>query len=236
MTTLVVLPGLDGLVTLSSAFVEAVRPSFDSIVTVSYPSNQSLGYGELETFLRGSLPTEAPYILLGQSFSGPIALAVAASRPKDLVGLVLSTTFCQCPVPVLSPLASLARLAPIRLLPRVLLSWWLLGRWATPQLESALQSSLRAVEPAVLRCRAVSALRVNVASRLSAISVPVLYLQASEDRLLSRTAGAQILAAIPHADVINILGPHLLLQSAPKACAQAVAKFAKKAERDALSQ
>lgn len=226
VTTLVVLPGLDGLAHLSSAFVEAARPSFAQVVAISYPSDQVLGYEELAAYVQKNLPKEGCYVLLAQSFSGPIALAIAASQPRGLIGLVLSTTFSQNPLPWLSPLASVARVAPVRLLPRVLLSWWLLGRWATRQLESELQRSLRAVKPSVLRSRAVSALSVNVSSYLTAISMPVLYLRASEDRLLSRTAGMRILESIPHAEAANIAGPHLLLQAAPEACAEVVARFA----------
>jgi pimeloyl-ACP methyl ester carboxylesterase len=220
---LVVLPGLDGLAALSSAFVEAVRPSFDQVVAISYSSDEALGYKELETYVRGALPTGAPFVLLAQSFSGPIALSIAASRPHGLIGLVLSTTFSKSPLPGLSPLA---RIAPVRSLPRALLSWWLLGRWATQQLESVLCSSLRAVESDVLRSRAASALSVNESPHLNAISIPVLYLQASDDRLLPRSAGARVLGAIPHAEAASIGGPHLLLQAAPAACAEVVAKFA----------
>lgn len=226
MTALVVLPGLDGLANLSSAFVESARPSFDSVVAVSYPPDQALSYAELDAFVRESLPRKTPYVLLGQSFSGPIALSIAASQPPGLMGLVLSTTFSQSPLPWLSPLASLARIAPVRSLPRALLSWWLLGRWATPQLESALQSSLEAVKPSVLRSRAASALRVNVSSRLKSISTPVLYLRASNDRLLSRAAGARIVGVLPRAEVADVAGPHLLLQASPAACADIVARFA----------
>ncbi len=211
---------------LSSVFVAAARSTFDSVVTVSYPADQVLDYGELEALVRNSLPKETPYVLLGQSFSGPIAIAIAARQPSGLMGVVLSTTFSESPVPWLSPLASLVRIAPVRLVPRALLSWWLLGRWATPQLESMLQSSLQAVKPAVLRSRAASALRVDVSSRLKAVSTPVLYLRASDDRLLSRAAGVRILKAIPHAEAADVVGPHLLLQASPAACADIVARFA----------
>jgi len=227
---LVVLPGLDGLAVQSDAFVEVARSRFESVVAISYPPDRILDYGELEAFVRDLLPNEKPYILLGQSFSGPIALAIAASRPPGLIGLVLSTTFSRSPLPWLSPLASLARLAPVRMLPRALLSWWLLGRWATPQRQSALQRSLRSVEPAVLRSRAANALRADVSSRLGAISMPVLYLRASADRLLSAAAGARIVASIPRAEGKEIPGPHLLLQAAPEACAEAVAAFASRFE------
>jgi pimeloyl-ACP methyl ester carboxylesterase len=89
-----------------------------------------------------------------------------------------------------------------------------------------LQSSLQAVKPAVLRSRAASALRVDVSSRLKAITTPVLYLRASDDRLLSRAAGVRILGAILHAEAADVVGPHLLLQAFPEACAEIVARFA----------
>ena len=86
--------------------------------------------------------------------------------------------------------------------------------------------SLLAVEPPVLRSRVVSALEVDASLFLSAISVPVLYLQATQDRLLSRSVGARIFATIPNVEVVEIVGPHLLLQCAFEACAEAVARFA----------
>ncbi|HEY0661034.1 MAG TPA: hypothetical protein VGD21_06930 [Lysobacter sp.] len=119
----------------------------------------------------------------------------------------------------------MARVAPVRSLPVSVLSWWLLGRWATPELQSSLRAALASVAPAVLRSRAASALRANVAARLDAVCVPVLCLRATDDRLLSSAASAQIMAAISHASLVDIPGPHLLLQAAPEACAQAVAAF-----------
>jgi pimeloyl-[acyl-carrier protein] methyl ester esterase len=225
MTALVVLPGLDGTTEMLPAFIAAARPAFTSVAAIAYPRDQVLGYAELEAFARSALPTRVPFVLLGESFSGPVALAIAADPPPGLVGLVLSTTFSQSPVPWLSPFAALARFAPVRGVPVPVLSWWLLGRWATPELESLLRAALSSVAPAVLRSRAASALRANATARLGAIPVPVLCLRATEDRLLSPVASARILAAVPRVSVVDIAGPHLLLQAAPEACAQAVAEF-----------
>jgi pimeloyl-ACP methyl ester carboxylesterase len=226
MTHLVILPGLDGTAALQSAFVDAIDSAFESVIVVSYPADRILDYSELELLARAALPHGVPFVLLGESFSGPIALSIAADPPPDLVGVVLSTTFARSPVPLLSPLASFTRFAPVRTLPLSLLSWCLLGRWATPQLESSLEDALLSVAPAVLRSRAAIALRVNVASRLRAISIPMLYLRATEDRLLSRSAGHQIRSVAPNVKSIDIDGPHLLLQASPQASALAVSNFA----------
>jgi pimeloyl-ACP methyl ester carboxylesterase len=226
MPALVVLPGLDGTATLLSDFVEAAGIAFDSVMTISYPRDQALDYGELESVARRSLPSDSSYFLLGESFSGPIALSIAASAPPGLAGLILSTTFAKNPVGALRPFASLTRFAPVRVLPLAVLSWWLLGRWSTPKLRGLLRTALGSVAPAVLRVRAASALRSDVTGCLGKIAVPVLYLRASEDRLLSSTVGDRLLAAMPHATLVTIIGPHLLLQASPAASAQAVAAFA----------
>jgi len=228
MTALVVLPGLDGTATLHTEFVASVSPAFDSVTVVPYPLDKALGYVALEALVRARLPPTLPFVLLGESFSGPIALSIAADPPPNLVGLVLSTTFAKSPVPLPSPLAALTRIAPVRALPPSFLSWLLFGRWATPQLEASLQSALLAVSPTVLRFRAGAAIQANVSARLASISVPVLYLRATHDRLLSGAAGRHILSALPQCTTADIAGPHLLLQVAPIDCARAVSTFSRR--------
>jgi pimeloyl-[acyl-carrier protein] methyl ester esterase len=227
MTALVVLPGLDGTAALHTEFVASVSPAFDSVAVVRYPPDKALGYAALEALVRAQLPPAAPFVLLGESFSGPIALSIAADPPSNLVGLVLSTTFAKSPTPLLSPLTPFTRIAPVRALPLSVLSWVLFGRWATPQLEASLHSALLAVRPAVLRFRAAAALQANVSALLGSISVPILYLRATHDRLLSPAAGRHILSALPQCTTADIAGPHLLLQAAPTDCARAVAAFSK---------
>ena len=146
MTALLILPGLDGTATLHTAFIEAAAPLFDSVEVVPYPPDRPLGYAELEVISRAAFP-EKPFVLLGESFSGPVALSIAADPPANLRGLVLSTTFATAPVPFLRTFAPLLHAVPFPLPPSMLLSWWLFGRWATPALEAALRDALRQVSP-----------------------------------------------------------------------------------------
>lgn len=231
MTSLVLLPGLDGTATLLSAFIECVRPTFDTVEALSYPPDQPLDYAGLESIVRQALPRSRPFVLLGESFSGPLALSIAARPPPNLTGLVLSTTFARNPVLPLRPFASLTRFAPVRRLPLPLISWWLLGQWAKPELETALHAAILAVEPAVLRARATAALRADVTDRLSQISVPVLCLHATKDRLLFPNTGRSLPSALAQASVVDIAAPHLLLQTEPAAAARAIAGFAAKLDR-----
>lgn len=227
MTELVVLPGLDGTATLHSGFVSSIAQAFDAVRVVSYPCNQRLDYVELEKIARAALPDSTPFVLLGESFSGPVALSIASSPPANMIGLVLSTTFARSPVPLLSPLAFLTKVMPVRIVPNRLLSWLLLSRWSSPQLYTELHDAMMMVDPDVIRFRAAAALRARVSdSQLSAIAMPVLYLRATHDRLLSSRAGRHLASTLSDCTLVDIVGPHLLLQAAPEHCARAVAAFA----------
>ena len=226
LPALVVLPGLDGTGRLLVEFAAAARQSFESVVVVSYPPDAPLDYSALERMARQALPHATPFVLLAESFSGPIALSIAATPPANLVALVLSTTFARNPVRLLRPFAPWTRLAPVRAVPLALMSWWLLGHWATPTRQSALRAALHDVSPDVLRIRAAAALRIDVTPCLSRIHMPVLYVRATNDRLILAAAGEQILRALPQAELIELVGPHMLLQATPDAVARAVVAFA----------
>jgi pimeloyl-[acyl-carrier protein] methyl ester esterase len=224
VTTLVVLPSLDGTATMHAAFVAAVHDYFDAISVLAYPTDVELDYAQLEQRVRAQLPG-TPFILLGESFSGPIALAIARDPPPHLLALVLSTSFSRAPLPLSGLLAGLVRCAPVRAVPVRVWSWLLLGRWSTPTLRSMLGRALATVEPGVLRSRAADALRADVQG-IATIGVPVLYLRATHDRLLAQSAGRRIVEALPHADVAEVAGPHLLLQAAPQEAARVIGGFA----------
>lgn len=70
------------------------------------------------------------------------------------------------------------------------------------------------------------ALRVNVDARLPLVRVPVLYLRGTRDRLLPTSTGSKLVAAVPDARLIDIEGPHLLLQAQPQVCTTVIAEFA----------
>lgn len=200
MTALVVLPGLDGTARLLATFADAARiAGIEEVTTVAYPVDRALDYAALERFVRDALPRRTRFVLLGESFSGPVAIAIAADPPPNLRGLALSTTFAKAPVPVPAPLAALARIAPVRTLPTMALSFALLGRWATPALERGLRDALDAVAPAVLRARAEAAMRVDVRDRLARIRMPALCLRATHDRLLRPGAHRALRAGLADA-------------------------------------
>ncbi|MBX3713793.1 MAG: alpha/beta hydrolase [Lysobacter sp.] len=224
-----ILPGLDGTTRMLDGFIAQARAAgFDDAEAIGYPVDRALDADGLEAFARERLPDDKPFLLLGESFSGPIALRIAADPPPTLRALVLSTTFATTPVPLLSPFAPLTRIAPV-LTPMPLLSWLLLGRWRTPALRTALRQALDEVSPDVLRSRAALALRIDARDALSRIRVPTLYLRANHDRLMHPSAGDTILRGITGARLHALDGPHLLLQTRGDACTEAIAAFVRDA-------
>jgi pimeloyl-ACP methyl ester carboxylesterase len=220
---LVLLPGLDGTGELFSGFRNALSPGIRTTV-VSYPPDPGSGYAELEAIARSLLPRDMPFVLLAESFSGPIGIAVAASRPSGLLGLILVCSFASNPRPLLAPLGPLVRLLPIRLAPIRLLAWPALGRFATPALRSQLADALARAGHSVIRSRLRAILEIDATALLPKIDLPVLYLRAAEDRLVPRSAGAALMMA-PQIRLIDIEGPHFLLQARPSAAAAHVKAF-----------
>jgi pimeloyl-ACP methyl ester carboxylesterase len=221
--TLVLLPGLDGTGALLSAFRKALDPGISTAV-VSYPPAPDIGYAGLVAIARSLLPQDAPFVLLAESFSGPVSLSIAASRPAGLRGLILACSFARNPRPLLAPLAPLVRLLPIRRVPIGLLSWPTLGRLATPALRAQLADVLSRVPPAVVRSRLRAVLEIDVSALLPRIDLPILYLRASDDRLVPRSVGAALTMA-PQTRLIDLEGPHFLLQACPSAAAAVVEAF-----------
>jgi pimeloyl-ACP methyl ester carboxylesterase len=220
---LVLLPGLDGTGRLLRGFREAIGPHAATIL-VSYPADRALDYTELEALVRSRLPRRKPFVLLAESFSGPIAIAIAARRPVGLRGLILACSFARNPIPTLAPLAPLIRLLPIRWAPPALLAWPTLGRFSTTALQSELRETLSRVPSSVIRARLRAVLEIDVSALLAQVAVPVLYLRASQDRLVPRSVSEQMLA-MPRARIAEIEGPHFLLQARPSATSQKVVKF-----------
>ena len=222
--TLVLLPGLDGTGQLFDDFIAALGPDID-IIVAAYPLDALLSYTELASVARTFIPADRPYFLLGESFSGPIAITIAAASPPGLRGMILCCSFARNPRPILAWARPLIALFPLMALPLALLSHFLLGRFASPHLRLALAQTLAKVAPAVLRQRAVAALGVDVSQRLSAIAVPLLYLRASEDRVVPKSASDEVAAWAPVTRIVDLVAPHFLLQALPSAAASAVADF-----------
>ncbi|SHH46201.1 alpha/beta fold hydrolase [Massilia sp. CF038] len=224
MTALVLLPGMDGSGHFFRDFCHHLGPEITPLV-IAYPPDQALDYQGLTDFVRVRLPTDQPYFLLGESFSGPVAIALAAERPPLLAGLILSCTFARNPVPPLQVLRPLVRFAPLSSRWSALAAPFLLGWNAPLGLRQTLRSVLATTPASVLRLRLREVLAVDYSQRAAAIAVPVLYLQATRDRVVFAASGRHLAALLPSLLLARVSGPHLLLQVAPARAAEHVRAF-----------
>ena len=220
------LPGMDGTGRLFARLLPHLPPALEQVV-VAYPGNEPLSYAQLLPFVQRALPGSEPFILLAESFSGPLAVMVASQHPQGLLGLVLVASFVRCPVSrVLALGAPLVRGWLMRALPPSFQAWALLGRRASAQHRLELESAVNTVSPAVLAARARQVLAIDVSRDLAEVSVPILQLVASEDALVLRSSAELIQRSSPHVHTVTIAAPHLLLQVAPREAATAIESFA----------
>ena len=229
MITLVLLPGLDGTGMLFEPFVTALG-SGCPVKIVRYPPDQPLAYAELQDVARAALPQDGPFVILGESFSGPIAVSLAASCPAQLKGLVLCCSFVRNPYPFTKILKPLVGLLPITSRSASVSRNFQLGRFATDALRSKLAEAIAGVSPAVIRARLREVIDVDVSARLATIGVPLLYLRASHDRLISRASSEIVSRLKPETRVIQFEAPHFLLQTVPAEAAKIVSAFVREVD------
>jgi pimeloyl-ACP methyl ester carboxylesterase len=217
MPAVVVLPGLDATGTLHAPFLAAAGGG----AALAYPPDEPLDYDALLALALAALPPEEDLVLVGESFSGPLALRIACARPVRAVVLVAS--FVRCPIAGWAA-SRVPAWAFASRPPRWALRRYLVGDDAPPGLVDSVAAAVDTVKPHVLaaRVRAVGGLDARAALR--GCPAPVLYLRGTRDRLVGAAALDQ-LRAVRDVSVVDVDAPHLVLQRAPEVCARVIAGF-----------
>jgi pimeloyl-ACP methyl ester carboxylesterase len=218
---LILLPGMDGTGALFADFIKALPDTVEPEV-IAYPENEALSYRQLEALVTGKLPHGDDYVLLGESFSGPIGLSIAAKSPVGLRGLILCCTFAKSPRPLL---ARLGGLLPVSAVPERLRNTMLLGESGKSAAALSLSQVLQHIPDSVLKHRIHEVSVSNVDTLLGMIEMPVLYLRATQDRLIPRKTADMMIGKIKTGAVIDIKGPHMLLQANPSDTSESVLSF-----------
>jgi len=227
MITLVLLPGMDGTGIFFEDFAAAIQHDFKPVI-VRYPNDPLLGYAGLEPIVRAALPQDEPFLILGESFSGPLAISIAASNPAGLLGLILCVTFARNPHPLLPLVCAILKPLPAWRVPRFIQQPNLFGRFNSPYLRAKLREVRGRVSQRTLKARLEAVASIDVSEKLRRLSVPTLYLRGRHDRVVSRASGDYIRKIHPNVEVAELDTPHLLLQTAPHAAARLISEFLKK--------
>lgn len=230
---LILLPGLDGTGELFAPFLKWLSGLPTQVI--AYPPDRAMSYVEHEAFARDKLPADEDYVLLAESFSGPIGISIAASAPPRLKGLILCATFAANPLPVFGPLAKLVGAAPAMRVPPALMAPWLYAGRGTLELRRPHAKVMLQVAASTIRARVAAILAVDYRPLLRRIGVPMIYLRANADRLIPKSAGLAIRERRPDMEFFEIDAPHFLLQTEPQACAAAVMSFIQRRTETAMT-
>lgn len=216
---------MDGSGELLEEFVASLKPDIEAEV-YAYPAQEPLDYPALEDLVWGALSTSPSpaRLLIAESFSGPVAIRLVARHPNLFLGLVLCATFVSSPQPWFKPLRSVLKL-PLPIPPARSLMPLMMGRWATRNWTTREQLAMDRMRPAVARRRLANVLEIDETANLRRIRCPLLYLQATQDRLVPARNWKCILAGAPHAHRVRIPGPHFLLQAQPGESAGSIKQF-----------
>jgi len=224
MINLVMLPGLDGIGVMHEEFFTALGPDYH-IKAVHYSNQAGMGYAELEILARAVLPEHGPFLLFGESFSGPLAIRLAHAFPERTLGLILCVSFVRNPHPRLAWLRPLLRILPLAGAPLVFMSRLLFGKRVTANIGQSLNSVLSRISPATLRARLRAILSVDTSREFTELKIPMLYLRAKHDRLVPHRASELAASLNPRLRIVELESSHLLLQTHPQEAARAVAQY-----------
>lgn len=220
---LVLLPGLDGTGILFRPLLvelpEDIRP-----VVIQYPPNQSISLPEHAQVVARQLPRH-PFVLLAESFSGLVALALIANELSNLRGVLFVAGFAEPPRRLLLRLAALVPWAGsgMRLAPSFLLRQFCLGKSANARQLALVREALAAVSPVVLTHR-LGLMAVRHSFGRKKFTTACHYLQAGQDRLVPPAAARWFQQHFDLCEVESVEGPHFLLQAEPRVCAEWIAK------------
>ena len=219
--TIVLLPGMDGTGRLFEPFIQACPDQFITNV-IALPGSGS--YDLLSEEVAPRIRQAEPVVVVAESFSGPLAVRIAALFPEAVKALVLCNSF------VAPPRSTLLRAIPWSVLfsftpPAFIVRHFFVGSGASAELVGSVQAAVREPAAQVLSARLGSILSENCTSLLGKINHRILYLRGAGDRLVSSESAKLVLRTAKQAEVVTIPGPHLLLQRSPRESWEAITRF-----------
>ena len=217
--TVLVLPGFNGTDGLVEPFVRAAPANY-RVVTVTYPTDRATSYEALRELVRGRISAiDGPFVIVGESYAGPLAVMLTEPRPPGLIAVVLVGAFIKPPhaavarwlpwdagFKLMRPVYALRRLLP-NVGPRRANLGGVLRRGAR---------ELRQVEPHVLAARMRSLFQVDASVWLRECPVPILYCRGERDLVVPAHNLEEIVRIRPSVSVRYFDTGHFMLQERPQ--------------------
>ena len=219
---LLLLPGMDGTGLLFERLRDSLGKEWD-VDVVKYPFDGPQDYETLKRHAQGCLPQNEDYVLLGESFSGPIAYSIGIDAPNRLKAIIFVATFLDPPRPQLLRLINplfrvMGRLRP----PNTLIRRLMLGADASPALIERFFLMIRPPPRSTLTGRLDSVTTLQPPT--AALKVPMVYIQALQDKFVPKQCVERFRALNPGMREYKISGPHFLLQARVAECIEVLKK------------
>jgi len=220
---LILLPGLDGTGELFYPLTSLLK-NYD-LQIITYPDNKKMSYAKLIMLVKNQLPKEEEYIIVAESFSGVIAYNIALEKPNNLKFIVFVATFIENPRPILSKFIPIGLLKFLLSLPLfdITIKKILLNSNASKKLIILVKNTINNIKSDILYFRLLQIINLKQVSQK--ISIESIYLQASKDYLVPKSAYNVFQKYIPNIHFYEVIGSHLLLQSNPKECIEIINKY-----------
>lgn len=221
---LVLLPGLDGTEVLFGPLLRCL-PEWLQPTVVTYPEEGPNSYEDLLPKVLQAIDALPDCVVLGWSFSGPLALRAANQRPDRVRAVILGSTFVRAPLAWMPPLRKLLRtpvVGTMRFVRRLPL--WLNRPLHDPlRRDKAILWQRVPARTLAARARAIAA--VDAREDLRRCVQPILYLAADHDDVVPPVNLAEVLRERPAVQVATIAGNHFALYANPTAATQAIEGF-----------
>lgn len=215
------LPGMDGTGILFKPLVDSL-PGDIEVTVISYPVNEKLSYQQLTEYVIKKLPTHDNYVLVAESFSGPIAFLIAKNPPSHLKSVIFVASFLHSPQRFLNAIKWLPLTIFFYLpIPHYIIWWLLLGKEKKDELISLFKETLRKVSKRVLAFRLREIANLSLSSKK--VDIHCSYIQAAHDKLVPPSNLEAFKKVIKDITVIPVSGPHCILQANPIVCAEVIA-------------
>ncbi|WP_028305322.1 alpha/beta fold hydrolase [Oceanospirillum maris] len=216
---LVLLPGMDGTGILFKPLLDRLEGVETQVITL--PNYGPQDYLSLSRYVADHIGSQE-CVVLAESFSGGIAEALLSQHDLNIKHVIFVASFLSNPAGVLPYLASVLPLQRSSKIP-VIAPWLerklLLGASASEETLSLFRCALDAVSGQILKKRLRQIFTYTSSSQL--FEVDATYIRAKDDVLVGDRA-AEFNAAFSRLSVVDIAGPHFILQAQPSACCDAI--------------
>ncbi|MCH1919018.1 hypothetical protein L9G15_06170 [Shewanella sp. A3A] len=216
---LILLPGMDGTGMLFGPLLNEIGDL--DVEVIPLPNAGAQDYASLADTV-AKIIGERECVLLVESYSGGIAEVLLKNYRLNIRHIVVVASFFSSPSRLLSRLAAILpikALAAIPFLAPLAFKAFMLGWSASPSIIALFRMALRTVNATVLRMR----LRQIAAYRATGFTsdISATYIRPLDDFLVSdRTQ--EFTAAFANLEIVEVPGPHFVLQVEPAACASVI--------------